>query len=142
MKQSQPVAYEMEIAVQDQDIDFLGHVNNVVYVDWVQRVAVAHWEVLATPEEKEIYLWVVSRHEIDYKRPVMREDVIKARTWVGVVSKGVFERHTTLHRGTDGKLAAQVRTLWCPIDAKTGKPVEVAEEVYARFLNPSKEKPS
>ena len=125
--------YEMEINIEETDIDLLGHVNNVVYLRWVQDVAIAHWFTVATESQKKKLLWVVVRHEIDYKRPAYAGDTVIARTWVGLASRRAFERHTELIRKSDRKLLARARTLWCPIDSNTRKPVDVDADVYERF---------
>jgi acyl-CoA thioester hydrolase len=125
--------FEIPIAVREEDIDQLGHVNNVVYLRWVQEAATAHWNVLASDEERARLLWVVIRHEIDYKRAAMLGDSIVARTWVGLAEGLAFERHTEIVRSADGKLLARARTLWCPVDAKNLRPVEPGAEVRARF---------
>ena len=125
--------FELNLAVDPADIDRLGHVNNVVYLRWVQDAAVAHWQATAPAEDQEQLRWVVMRHEIDYKRPAFLNDEIIARTWVGTATQRAFERHTELLRGRDMRVLAQVRTLWCPIDANTGKPTDVSDEVRARF---------
>ena len=125
--------FEIDIQVTPADIDRLGHVNNVVYLRWVQDAAVAHWRAAAPAADQARLIWVVLRHEIDYKRPAFLEDEISARTWVGSASRHAFERHTELLRKSDGKLLARARTLWCPIDAETGKKTDVSDEVRARF---------
>ena len=125
--------YEIEIAVEPGDIDALGHVNNVVYLRWVQDAAVAHWMAAANEEEKRSLLWVVVRHEIDYKRPALAGDSIVARTWVGTAARRLFERHTELRRKADGKLLARARTLWCPIGADSRQVVDVGAATLARF---------
>ncbi|MBC8415434.1 MAG: acyl-CoA thioesterase [Candidatus Cloacimonetes bacterium] len=125
--------YEMKINIEATDIDLLGHVNNVVYLRWVQDVAIAHWFAVATESQKKKLLWVVVRHEIDYKRPAYAGDTVIARTWVGLASRRAFERHTELIRKSDRKLLARARTLWCPIDSNTRKPVDVDADVYERF---------
>lgn len=127
--------YAVEIAVTPADIDELGHVNNVVYLRWVQEAAVAHWRAVATEEEKRRLYWVVVRHEIDYKRPALAGDTIVAQTWVGAASGRVFERHTEMRRKVDGKLLARARTLWCPIDAATRRLANAGAETLARFSN-------
>ncbi len=125
--------YELVIAVRDDDIDMMDHVNNVVYLRWVQDVAVAHWTSIAPPEEQEKLLWVVTRHEIDYKRPAMRGEAVIARTWVGAASRLAFDRHTEILRASDRKLLARARTVWCPIDAATRRPTDVSDAVRHRF---------
>jgi acyl-CoA thioester hydrolase len=128
-----PATFEMAIAVEPADIDELGHVNNVVYVRWVQDVAVAHWRAAASRDDREKLLWIVVRHEIDYRQAARLGDGILARTWVGAASRIKFERHTELLRASDGCLLAKARTVWCPIDAVTGKPTGVSAAVRAVF---------
>ncbi len=125
--------YEMEINIKPTDIDQLGHVNNIVYFRWVQEVAIAHWYAEASEDDRDNLLWVVTRHEIDYKRPAFTKDTIIARTWAGAASNRAFERHTELIRKSDMKLLAKVRTLWCPIDANTKKPTDIDAELYKKF---------
>ena len=123
----------MTIAVEPADIDRLSHVNNVVYLRWVQDIAVAHWQAVASATDQEKYLWIIVRHEIDYKQPARLGDVILAKTWVGAATRIKFDRHTEMRRASDGILLANARTVWCPIDARTGKVVSVSAEVRACF---------
>lgn len=126
-------AFEMSIVITPNDIDVLGHVNNVVYLRWVQDVAVAHWLAIATDAHKRDLLWVVVRHEIDYKRPAMPEDGVIARTWLGEAEPRAFARHTELLRASDRKLLARARTLWCPVDPETKRAVDVDPAEMARY---------
>jgi acyl-CoA thioester hydrolase len=125
--------FELRIDVQPEDIDRLGHVNNLVYLRWVQDAAVAHWRAAATAEEQAKLLWVIVRQEIDYLRPALQGDTIVARTWVGAATRRSFERHTELLRAVDHKVLARARTVWCPIDAKTRHPTDVDPETRSRF---------
>jgi len=128
-----PPVFEMKLSVQPTDIDGQNHVNNIVYLRWVQDVATAHWESLASAEAQTSIGWVVVRHEIDYKLPANLGDEILLRTWVGEASRLKFERFTEIRRKEDNQLLAQARTLWVPIDSKTGKPTRVSADVRARF---------
>lgn len=129
--------FELAIGVQPSDIDELGHVNNVVYLRWVQDVAVAHWRSAATEAQQRDVLWVVVRHEIEYKRPARLEDGIVARTWVGTATGSTFERHTEILRASDRRVLTRARTLWCPIDPVTGRPKRVTDDVRERFSVPA-----
>ncbi|MFI5371787.1 MAG: acyl-CoA thioesterase [Candidatus Eisenbacteria bacterium] len=129
--------YEHTLEVRPEDIDVLGHVNNVVYLRWVQDIAVAHWRVLATPAQQKAIVWVVVRHEIDYKHAATAGDTILARTWVGTATRRTFQRHTEILRASDGRLLARARTLWCPLDPETHRPMAVDDDVRARFSVPS-----
>jgi acyl-CoA thioester hydrolase len=126
-------AFEMTVPVLPDDIDEQNHVNNAVYLRWVQDVAVAHWQAIASPEAQEAIGWVVLRHEIDYKTPATLRDEIALRTWVDKATRLTFERFTEIRRKNDGQLLSKARTLWCPINALTGRPTRVSEEVRAQF---------
>lgn len=128
-----PHAFEITVAVQSADIDQQDHVNNTVYLRWVQEVATAHWEALAPAAAREIIGWVVLRHEIDYKTPACLGDEVILRTWVGQATRVTFERFTEMRRATDRELLAQARTLWVPVNTATGKPTRVPPEVRAIF---------
>jgi acyl-CoA thioester hydrolase len=125
--------FEMIISVLPGDIDEQNHVNNTVYLRWVQDVATAHWRAVASPKAQETIGWVVLRHEIDYKGPATLGDEMVLRTWVGKATRLTFERFTEIRRNRDGRLLSEARTLWCPLDAQTGRPVRVSEEVRSRF---------
>lgn len=131
--QSATEPFELAIAIEPSDIDQLGHVNNVTYLRWVQDVAVAHWMSAAPAADRARLLWVVVWHEIDYKQAAYLNDGIIARTWVGTASRIRFERHTELLRAGDRSVLARARTVWCPLDAKSGKPVSVSDQVRAAF---------
>src|SRR5215510_7920761 len=105
-----PERFELPHRVEPGDIDELGHVNNVVYLRWVQDAATAHWRALATPAQQAAVVWVAARHEIDYLRPAMPGDALTLRTWVGVPSGKAFERLTEVVRTADGKVLAKART--------------------------------
>jgi acyl-CoA thioester hydrolase len=127
------VPFEMIVPVLPVDIDEQNHVNNTVYLRWIQEVATAHWRAVARREAQENIGWVVLRHEIDYKSPATLGEEVVLRTWVGKATRLTFERFTEIRRNRDGRLLSQARTLWCPIDARTSRPVRVSAEVRARF---------
>lgn len=126
-------AFEIAVSVLPADVDELGHVNNAVYLRWVQHVATAHWQAIASAESQAEVVWVVLRHEIDYKVAAMPGDEVRLRTWVGEATRVRFERHTQIVHADRNQLLAQARTLWCPISTKTGKPHRVSDELRAQF---------
>jgi acyl-CoA thioester hydrolase len=130
---SRPV-FEMTLTAASEHIDELGHVNNAVWVQWIQQVAVAHWDSVADPKHKDAYYWVVVRHEIDYLRSAHQGDRITARTWVGEAPQGArFDRHMEFI-GTDGKPCVRARTQWAIIDKGAGRPIRVPADVVAPFM--------
>ena len=124
--------FEIAVRILPEDVDGMGHVNNIVYVRWVQEVALAHWFARAPAEAQAAMTWVVLRHEIDYLRPARPGDAVRARTWIGRAQALRYERHTAIVR-EDGTVLARARTLWCPVDAATGRPRRVPPEVRAAF---------
>ncbi len=125
--------FELEIEIQPDDIDEMGHVNNTVYLRWVQDAAIAHWRHATTAAQQEALLWIVVRHEIDYKRPAFEHDAVIARTWIGKARRLRFDRHTQLLRAADRKVLAEVVTQWVPIDPATQRPKQVTDDLRARF---------
>ena len=126
--------FEMTFTAAPEHIDELGHVNNAVWVQWIQQVAVAHWEAVADPAHKNAYYWVVVRHEVDYLRPAHEGDVVTARTWVADAPQGArFDRFIEF-AGADGKACVRSRTQWAIIDKALGRPIRVPAEVIAPFV--------
>ena len=125
--------FKIVVPVQPADIDERAHVNNTVYLRWIQEVAAAHWRNLASAAAREAVSWVVLRHEIDYTSPAVLGDDVELETWVGKATRLTFERFTHIRRKADGQLLCKARTLWCPVDPRTGRPVRVSAGVREQF---------
>jgi len=126
--------YTTNITAGPDDIDMLGHVNNAVWVKWIQDVAVAHWLAIAPPEHRDAYIWVVTRHEIDYRGNVSEGETVTAETWVSDPPRGArFDRHMRF-LGGDGKVRVEAKTTWALLDRATGRLLRVPAEVAAPFL--------
>lgn len=115
------------------DIDRLGHVNNVVYLRWMQEAAAAHWEHAAPAALRATVAWVVVRHEIDYKAPARLGDRLIARTWVGAPAGATWERFVEIRRVEGDRLLAHGRTVYVPVDPSSGKPRRLIPELLAPF---------
>ncbi|OQW46168.1 MAG: thioesterase [Proteobacteria bacterium SG_bin6] len=117
------------------DIDELGHVNNAVWVRWIQAIAVAHWAHLATPEEQAAFFWVITRHEIDYRGNMRAGETATGETWVADPPKGArFDRHVRFV-DAGGKELVRAVTTWAMIERASGRPMRVPAELAARFLS-------
>ncbi len=121
MPSSHPFTHTFEVA--PHNIDELNHVNNVTYVRWVQDVAAAHWKAVASPELRADNVWMLLRHEIDYKAQSFLGDTITAYTWVGEAKGATFERFVKLMRGNN--VLTSSRLVWCLLDAKSLKPKRI-----------------
>jgi len=128
------ISHDLSFTASADDIDELGHVNNAVWVRWMERIAVAHWEADAAPEHRDRYIWVVTRHEIDYRGNVGAGDMVMARTHIPAGPTGArFDRCTTF-RDAKGRVLVDARTTWALIDRASGRLARVTAEIAAPFL--------
>ena len=122
-------SFSLPILVAPADIDTQGHVNNVVYLRWMQEAATAHWDARATPALKARVNWVVTRHEVDYKAPAFVGERLVARTWVGEPSGATWERFIEIRRVADDRLLARGRSVYAALDPASGRPRRVDAEL-------------
>ena len=124
--------YRYAITIDPADIDHMGHVNNAVYLRWVQEAVVRYWETVAPVEAVAQHLWVALKHEISYRKPAFLDD--------GVVAEVIAERvhgartffSTIFRRGEE--VVAEVASSWCCLDAATLRPARLARDVVKRFV--------
>ncbi len=123
--------------VQADEIDGLGHANNVVYVAWLQAAAVAHSAAQGWPGSRYHELgqgWVVRSHAIEYLLPDFVGDHVVVETWVASMKKVTSLRRYRIVRHGDGALLAAAETNWAFVDLTTGKPVRIPPEVGGAFV--------
>jgi acyl-CoA thioester hydrolase len=119
--------FEIQLEVTEDHIDDLKHVNNVVYLQWVQDIANLHWDSLREGYDTSAYVWVVLRHELDYSGQAVLGDTITARTWVGKTAGIKSVRHVEFYKGE--KLLVKTQTFWCLVDSKTLRPKRITGEI-------------
>ena len=124
--------YEKKLIVTSNEIDEYNHVNNVVYVQWMQDASNAHWALLIKDVPKPDYVWFVIRHEVDYKNQAVLGDEIKVKTWVGKTEGIKSVRHFEIYKGEI--LLVKSQTIFCLLDAKTLKPKRITKEVTNLLL--------
>lgn len=127
--------FEKSRYVSDIEIDDLDHVNNVVYVQWANDIAIDHWQEVATSEILNTYDWVMIKHCIEYKRSAMLGDEILIRTQVGRATNVRYERFIEIYNKETMQLLAKTTSDWCAID-KSGKPVRISQELRDLFEIP------
>lgn len=121
-------------AVVEADIDFMGHVNNLVYLRWAAEMAERHWNTVASADMVSAGLWVVIRHEIDYHRELKLGDEVELRTWVDAPKGLRFPRHVDIRKAGADKPSASVKTIWTYIDAATRRPSRLPADARALFF--------
>ncbi len=130
--------YEIAFQVVDDDIDDLGHASNISYVRWVQDVAVKHSAAVGldlAAYQRLGAVFVIVRHEIDYLRPALRGDRLRARTWISSAMAAKCIRSTEIARESDAIVLARSTTTWGFIEVATGRPRRIPENVRAAFFS-------
>ncbi|MBI1220954.1 MAG: acyl-CoA thioesterase [Rhodobacteraceae bacterium] len=127
-----PNTYDYELDVAAEDIDEMGHVNNAVYLTWVQAAVLRHWRRLAPRDVAASHRWVALQHRIRYRRPAFLDDHVVVRVVLQRMH-GARAVYRTMIRHGD-QLLAEVESSWCCIDAVSKKPVRLARDIVARFL--------
>ncbi len=126
--------FTLAFTARPEDIDVMGHVNNAVWVRWMEAIATAHWDAVARPEDRARYAWVVTRHEIDYRGNIAEGESVTAETFIPEGPSGArFDRRVDF-RNAAGKVIVSARTTWAMIDVATGRLVRVTPEIAAPFL--------
>jgi acyl-CoA thioester hydrolase len=128
-----PIHFQLSITVQPEDIDQANHVNNVVYLRWVQDVSEGHWLAVATPEMRDNYFWVAIRHEIDYKNQGFLGDELYLNTYLKEYGGVRSKRAVQIIRKSDNKLLVESLTTWILMSAITNKPARIPDDMIKLF---------
>ena len=121
------------IRIVPEDIDFMGHVNNSRYLNWVQDAVLEHWRKLAPPEAVAARAWVALKHEISYRRPAFLgdKDVVATTVLESIQGARAFYE-TVIKRGEE--VLAEVKSSWCCIDVTTLRPARINADIAAYFF--------
>jgi acyl-CoA thioester hydrolase len=125
--------FEYPITILQSDIDEQGHVNNIIYLKWVQEAAIAHWISVANTQMLEDNLWVVSRHEIDYLKSAYFDSKLIAKTWVTDPQGAKSERYINIVDAETETIYAKIKTTWYLLDSKTKRPKRIDAEIVNVF---------
>lgn len=126
-------SFSRDFTAAPEHIDELGHVNNSVWVQWIQAIATAHWDAVALPEHREQYFWVVTRHEIDYRGNIGEGEVAHGTTCIPGAARGAQSVRHVEFTDNAGKLLVRAETTWAMLDKASGRLARVRPEVLAPF---------
>jgi acyl-CoA thioester hydrolase len=110
----------------------MGHVNNAVYLKWVQEAVIDYWRSVAPADAVAQHLWVALKHEITYLRPTFLQDIVVAEVIAEKVQGARAMFRTVLRRGEE--VLSEIHSSWCCLDAESLRPARLAREVVRRFL--------
>lgn len=114
-------------------IDELGHVNNSVWVQWIQDLATAHWDAVADLAHKDQFFWVVIRHEIDYRGNIAAGETALGKTWIPGPARGAKSVRHAEFTDEQGTRLVTAQTTWAMLDRKTQRLARVRPEILAPF---------
>lgn len=123
--------YTKTIQVEASHLDDLNHVNNVVFLQWVQDIAKEHWKRNTTDEINQKYIWVVRTHHIEYKKQVFLKDELTVKTFVPSYKGPFSERVVQFYRNEE--LVVEARSNWCLLRSENQQPIRVPEELKKLF---------
>src|ERR1051325_3442499 len=131
-----PPIFRDEIIVPSSAIDANGHVNNVVFVQWMQEVATRHFHLTGCAEAMRSAgaTWVVRSHTIEYLAPAFAGDRLQVSTWVVNFSRVRSLRRYQFARASSGKLLVRGETDWVLVNAATGRPCSIPESIRRAFV--------
>ena len=124
--------FSFPIKVLPGDIDFMGHVNNARYLNWVQDTVLAHWQKLAPADEVASKAWVALKHEITYRKPAFLDDEVIAETALEKIKGARSFYNTVIRRGED--VLAEVKSMWCCLDADSHRPARISADVAEKYF--------
>ncbi|MBK9927171.1 MAG: acyl-CoA thioesterase [Anaerolineales bacterium] len=126
--------YSKTLTISKDVIDENGHVNNVVYIQWMQDIAVEHYTSIGGIDvQGPDAIWVVREHKVEYFLPAFEGEEIEVRTWVENVRRVRSLRQYEFIRKADGKVLVKGETDWVFVDVKTGSPRAVPDTVTEVF---------
>jgi len=133
MTNPKPCKFTKTFIALPTHIDELGHVNNAVWVQWIQDLATAHWDTAARPEDHERFFWVVIRHEIDYRGNIALGETALGATHIPDAPKGAKSVRAVTFTDEAGKVLVSARTTWAMLERATQRLARVRPEVIAPF---------
>ena len=128
--------YSKTFIIPANAIDENGHVNNVAYVQWMQDIAVEHYESMGGNKPMQLVnaTWVVREHRIEYLLPAFEGEEIEIKTWVENIRRVRSLRKYEFVRKSDNKVLVKGETDWVFIDTKTDRPLPIPENVSSIFV--------
>ncbi|QIO05571.1 acyl-CoA thioesterase [Acinetobacter shaoyimingii] len=137
--------FDLKIKVSPEHIDVLGHVNNVVYVSWMQDVATAHIESLGLGIKQYLELkhaMVAVEHQMQYRKAALEGEEIILRTWLHDINALYSFRQYAFYREKDQTVLFTAMTKWACVEIATGRPKRLspsftqAYQPISEALNP------
>lgn len=131
-----PGIFKMKRRVEWRDIDPAGHVNNAMYLAYIEECGVGVAEAYGWSMKRMMaagFGIVARRYRIQYKQPALMDDELEVATWVSDVRRATAVRHYTITRIPDNVLLARAHVLWVWVDLESGRPMRIPTEFISAF---------
>jgi acyl-CoA thioester hydrolase len=129
------------LEVRFRDCDPMGHVNNAVYLTYLEQTRFAHWRALwgfGTPQVLPGRPGVILAHvECDYKRPTKYGDTLEIRMTVAEIGRSSF-RYDYEMVDAEGRTVLTAKTVQVMYDYTAEKPVPIPDDIRALLTTPAK----
>ncbi|MBD5780224.1 acyl-CoA thioesterase [Pelagicoccus sp. NFK12] len=128
--------FNHRISMAKSHIDVNRHVNNVVYVQWMQDVAYAHSKAVGYDAKRLDQLgttWVIRSHFIRYHRPAVEGDQLIVYTWPHEMKRASALRRYKFVRARDHVTVASGESDWVYLNRATGRPELLDDDLRAAF---------
>jgi acyl-CoA thioester hydrolase len=119
-----------------REIDLAQHVNNAVYLDYMDDAGNDVLEAFGWSfqrMEQAGFAIVIRRNQIQYHQPALLDDELAIDTWVSQVRRSTAIRHYAIRRAKDGCLLAMAQAYCVWIDRTSGRPIRIPEPFLADF---------
>jgi acyl-CoA thioester hydrolase len=128
-----PVAHE--VTVPWRDLDAAGHVNNAVYLSYMEAARVeAYFRAAgrdpstAKPEDLDI---ILARTTIDYRSPATFAEVVRVSVWPTRVGDSSFALRYEMREKRSGRLVAEAESVQVCFDYAAQRKKRVPERLRA-----------
>lgn len=133
-----PAAHVITLAVSPGDIDAYDHVNNSVYLAWLDRAAWSHSAALGVTTDDCIEIrrgMAACRTEIEFERAAVLGDEVQVATWISASDRKLrVTRRFTVHRRSDGARLARATTDYACINLDTGRATRMPEAFTQAYV--------
>jgi acyl-CoA thioester hydrolase len=127
-------AFHLWRRVEWQDLDQMQHVNNAVYVAYIEDCGVQAAAAHGWPPDRmaaEGFVLQTCRQQIEYRQPASLNDELELTTWASTTGESGGMRYSAIRRAGEATPAARALTSWACVDLATGQPVSIPENFLA-----------
>jgi len=124
--------FEHELEVRFRDCDSFGHVNNAVYLTYLEQARFAYWQRLSG-QSGSVRNIILARVECDYRKPAVAGDRLVVRLRVIAIGNSSFTLEYEIVNAKTRELVAQARSVQVTYDYTAGRSVPIPDDMRARL---------